>query len=241
MNNLEIRLCEPKAWEILELAARYYTEQSQDYTVSELIQAGAEAQIPDRFIRQAIKDLKTKQQQKLEQQKQIKRRLRIFSNIGLAIASIITFWSIGTYNHLTHVAAQTEAALNQLENQLQRRADLIPQLIDLTKTYAQHEQQIITQLIQARKDYLQAIDLDQKTIAAMIVNRSIDTFYRYAATDIKLQSSQLFINLQYEITGTENRIAVERMRYNQKVQKYNQEIDLFPQSLVAKVGRFKYL
>ena len=54
MNNLENPLCEPKAWEILELAARYYTEQNQDYTISELIQAGTKAQIPDRFIRQAI-------------------------------------------------------------------------------------------------------------------------------------------------------------------------------------------
>lgn len=98
MNKLENRLCEPRAWEILELAARYYTEQSQSYTVSELIQAGTETQIPDRFVQQAIQDIRAKQQQKLKQQKRIKQRWEISFNIGFAIASMIILWTIWKYN-----------------------------------------------------------------------------------------------------------------------------------------------
>lgn len=90
MNNLENRLCEPKAWEVVKLAAKYYTKQSQNYTVSELMQVGTEAQIPDQFIQQAIHDIKVQQQQKLEQQKRIKQQWRVSLNVSLAIAGIIT-------------------------------------------------------------------------------------------------------------------------------------------------------
>jgi LemA protein len=77
--------------------------------------------------------------------------------------------------------------------------------------------------------------LNEKVAAIGKVDRAIKQFHDYADVHPELKSSRLFINLQYEIAGTENRLAVERMRYNQAVQDYNQTIQVFPNSLLAKV------
>jgi LemA protein len=136
----------------------------------------------------------------------------------------IALGTIGTYNDLTYSRSRSLAAWAQVENQLQRRADLIPSLVRVTQAYAQHEKDIIFLLNQSRQAYLQANTQIEKLQALALVDRAINNFQNYAATDPNLQSSQLFINLQYEIAGTENRIAVERMRYNQTANVYNQQL-----------------
>ncbi|VEP17731.1 LemA family protein [Hyella patelloides LEGE 07179] len=232
---------EAKASEILELAARYYTEENQAYTDEELIHAGTEAQIPDYLVIKAVQEIKNRKQQKLARKKRIQYRLKRVLGSSLLVFSAIACWGTITYNHLITVISNTKTAQKQVTNQLQRRANLIPQLVNLTQTYANHEQEIITQLIVARQDYLKADAFEAKTNAIANIDRAILNFSNYATTNQKLKSSQLFINLQYEITGTENRLAVERMRYNQAVEKYNQEIKQFPQSLVATIFQFESL
>ncbi|MCU0534484.1 MAG: LemA family protein [Hydrococcus sp. Prado102] len=155
--------------------------------------------------------------------------------MGFAIALV----AIGTYNDLTYSISQPQAAWAQVENQLQRRADLIPSLIRVTQAYARHEKDIISLLNQSRRAYLQANTQQEKLQALALVDRAISNFQNYAATDSQLQASQLFINLQYEIAGTENRIAVERMRYNQATSAYNLQIQQFPNVVFAKVFGFK--
>ncbi len=211
------------------------------FSCKSLTEAGSEVQISDRLIQKAIHELETSEQQQLQQQRQVKHRLRMAWGFRLIVISAIACWSIATYNYLTATKLESETTHKQVENQLQRRADLIPQLVEITNTYANHEQEIISQLIAARQGYLKADKPAAKTRAIAILDRAILDFSRYAATNQQLQSSQLFIHLQYEITGTENRLAVERMRHNQAVQKYNQETQQFPQSLVAKTFNFKRL
>lgn len=240
MKQTDKSFSEAKASEILELAARYHVESNQAYTIEELIDVGTEAQIPDCLIIKAIQEIEAQKQQKLEQQKRVKNFLTKALSYCLLICGGITLWSAITYNHLVAVVNNTQTAQKQVNNQLQRRADLIPQLVSLTQTYAEHEREIITQLVTARQDYLAAEDLGEKTLANTKLDRAILNFSNYATTNQQLQSSQLFINLQYEITGTENRLAVERMRYNEAVQKYNQEIQKFPQSVIAKVFEFPH-
>ena len=230
---------EANATEILELAARYYDTENQAYTETELIDAGLAVQIPDRLIRKAIQDLRLQKQRQLEQQRKIKHRLQVISGFGCIVASAIACWSVFTYNHLVAVTAQVETAHQQLVNQQQRRADLIPQLVDLTNTYAHHQQEIVRQLVTARQGYLQADDVADQSKAIAILERAILNFYRYANTNQQLSSSQALINLQYEVTGTANRLAVERMRYSQAVQNYNQQIQQVPQSLIAKAFGFE--
>lgn len=239
MSNPEIRIPEDIAPEVLELASRYYAEQERSYADSELVEAATEAGIPPRFIEQAIKDVRAQHQQKLEQQRQaIAYRQRVLKT-SVAFLAAIALWSVWTYNSLSSATLKTEAAWAQVENQLQRRTDLIPNLVSITQAYAQHEKELISLLVQSREAYLQAVTSEEKAVAIVEVDRAIGRFHDYAATNPQLQSSQLFVNLQYELAGTENRLAVERMRYNRTVQDYNQKIQGFPNSLVARALGFE--
>ena len=239
MSNQEIRIPEDIAPEVLELASRYYAEQEKSYSPSELVEAATEAGIPPRFIEQAIKDVRAQHQQKLEQQKQERVHRQMLLKIGAAFLAAIALWNVWTYNSLSSAALKTEAAWAQVENQLQRRTDLIPNLVSVTQAYAQHEKELISLLVQSRQAYLQAVTSEQKANAIVEVDRAIGHFRNYAATNPQLQSSQLFVNLQYELAGTENRLAVERMRYNRTIQDYNQKIQGFPNSLIAKALGFE--
>jgi LemA protein len=239
MNNPEVRIPEDIAPEVLALASRYYASQTQSYSVSELVEAASEVQIPAEFIEQAIREIQAQREQQQEQQKRTRRMRQMLLKIGAGFVAVSVFWSIWTYNSLSKTTSEVEAAWAQVENQLQRRADLIPNLVSVTQAYAKQEQELVSLLVQSREAYLQAVTPNEKAAAIAKVNQSIKHFGDYAAANPQLQSSQLFINLQYEIAGTENRIAVERMRYNKAVQSYNQQIQQFPNSVLAKAFGFK--
>lgn len=239
MNNSENYIPEDIAPEVLALACRYYANQQASYSVSELVQAGSEAEIPAEYIRQAIHEIQAQRQQQLEQQKRSHKQRQIFLTISAGILTVSGLWSIWTYNSLSNNASKVQAAWAQVENQLQRRADLIPNLVSVTQANAKQEQQLVSLLVKSREAYLQAVTPEQKAVAITTVNQAIQRFGNYATANPQLQSNQLFINLQYEIAGTENRIAVERMRYNNAVQIYNQQIQQFPNSLLASILGFK--
>ncbi|HEY9651851.1 MAG TPA: LemA family protein, partial [Coleofasciculaceae cyanobacterium] len=189
----------------------------------------------------AIQDIQAQQEQRQKQKQRSQKMRQMLLKVGAGIVVVSILWSIWTYNVLSHRALQVEAAWRQVENQLQRRADLIPNLVSVTQAYAQHEQKLLSLLVKSREAYLQADTPEEKTAAIADVNYAIARFRDYAAVHPQLQSSQLFINLQYEMAGTENRIAVERMRYNQAVQDYNQQIQQVPNSVLAPVfGFHKY-
>ncbi|MEQ9368750.1 MAG: LemA family protein [Coleofasciculus chthonoplastes F3-SA18-01] len=226
MNKLNGGIPEEIVPEVLEIASRNYANNSQAYSASELIQAGSEAQIPAEFIQQAIQEVRSR---KIRQQKQ----RRVLAIVGASVLAISAIWSIWTYNSFSRHASVVQAKWAQVENQLQRRADLIPNLVRVTQAYTEHEKEIVSLLQQSRQAYLQADTPEQKVAAVEEVNDAINHFQDYAANNSQLQSGQLFTNLQYEIAGTENRIAVERMRYNQAVQQYNQTIQQFPNSVLA--------
>jgi LemA protein len=239
MNNPEVRIPEDIATEVLTLASRYYANQTQSYSVSELVQAGSEVQIPAEFIEQAIREIQAQREQQQEQQKRAYKQRQMLLKIGAGIVAVSALWSIWTYNFLSGEASNVEAAWAQVENQLQRRADLIPNLVSVTQAYAKHEQELVSLLVKSREAYWQAVTPNEKAAAIANVNQAIERFGDYAAANPQLKSSQLFINLQYEIAGTENRIAVERMRYNNAVQSYNQQIQQFPNSVLANTFGFK--
>ncbi|MUL35469.1 LemA family protein [Gloeocapsopsis dulcis] len=233
MNNQDKRIPEDIAPEVLELASRNYANHTQSYSASELVAAGKEVDIPAEFIQQAILDVQArhkKQQQQQQQLAHLRQRLLI---AAAGMVAALSVWSVWTYNSISSSNSRVEAAWAQVENQLQRRADLIPNLVNVTQAYAEQEKELVTLLVRSRQAYLQATTPDQKVAATVQVNQAIDRFRDYATANPQLQSSQLFTNLQYELAGTENRLAVERMRYNQAVQAYNQKIQSFPNVLVA--------
>jgi LemA protein len=239
MNNPEVRIPEDIATEVLTLASRYYASSTQSYSVSELVQAGSEVQIPVEFIEQAIREIQAQRERQQEQQKRARFMRQRLLKMGVGFMAVSVFWSIWTYNSLSHRASNVEAAWAQVENQLQRRADLIPNLVGVTQAYAKQEQELISLLLQSREAYLQAVTPNEKVAAIAKVNQAIKRFGEYTVANPQIQSSQLFINLQYEMAGTENRIAVERMRYNKAVQSYNQQIQQFPNLVLAKAFGFK--
>jgi LemA protein len=239
MNNPDKRIPEEIAPEVLELASRYYANHTQTYSASDLVAAGKEVDIPAEFIQQAIRDVELRHKQQQDQQKRLAHFRQRLLIIGAGIVAALTVWTGITYNSIQNRTIRVEAAWAQVENQLQRRADLIPNLVNVTQNYAKQEKDLVALLERSRQAYLQAATPDEKAGATVQINQAINRFRSYAATNPQLQSSQLFINLQYELAGTENRLAVERMRYNQAVQGYNQKIQSFPNSVVASTFGFK--
>lgn len=224
---------------IFELASQYASADLENFSRAELEMAAAEAGIPAEYIPQAIAEIQAQSAKKLAKKKNIGRWARKW----LLISSITIMgsigWSIAAYNAIANHKLQVEAAWAQVENQRQRRADLIPQLVKVSQTYTTHQSTLVTTLIEARQAYLEADSLEQQQDAIDKIDQAIDQFQTYALNHSALQSSQLYINLQYEITGTENRLAVERMRYNQAVQSYQQQLQGFPNTFVAQLSGFE--
>ncbi len=231
MNNQEPQISEEIAPEVFALASRLYAQKNQDYSLAELMQAGAEAQIPPEFVQQAVQEIQAKRKQAAVRLQRLKLAL---ASVGV----VLTLWEIWTYNTLSNAVQEVDVAWAQVENQFQRRSDLIPNLVSVTLAHAQHERELATLLTHSRQLYLQANTQSEKVAAMADVSQAIERFRDDAAMNPQLRSSQAFINLQYELAGTENRIAVERMRYNQAVQNYNQKVRLFPNSIISRVFGF---
>lgn len=232
MSNIERDIPEELTLEVFALASRLYSQASQKYSLSELEQVGMEAQIPPEFIRQAVREIHVRKTQAR------KRQLAALATLfGLSLA--ICLWSVATYNALNNAEQKVDAAWAQVENQLQRRADLIPNLISVTQNYARQERDLVIELQRSRQYYLQAATSLQKIDAIAKVDLAVAQFQEYLAKDPQLQSNQVVTNLEYELIGTENRIAVERMRYNQSVQAYNSQVKSFPKSLLARIFGFQ--
>ena len=142
------------------------------------------------------------------------------------------------YNSIQTLDEQSSAAKSQIEVQLQRRADLIPNLVNTVKGYAQHEEEVFTQVAQARAGLLNAVrggDPQQMADANAGLTAGLGRLLAISEAYPQLKADQSFLRLQDELTGTENRIAVARNDYNQAAQQYNTYIRRFPQTLTAKV------
>ena len=157
--------------------------------------------------------------------------------IWLAVPLFLTSAGCG-YNRIQQLDEQANGAQGQIEVQLQRRADLIPNLVSTVKGYAQHEEDVFTQVAQARAGVLGAVqkgDPREMANANDQLTSALGRLMVVAEAYPQLKADQNFLKLQDELTGTENRIAVSRTDYNNAVQTYNTYIRTLPQSLTAKV------
>jgi LemA protein len=142
------------------------------------------------------------------------------------------------YNTIQTMDEQTNSARSQIEVQLQRRADLIPNLVATVKGYAAHEEQVFSEVAQARAGLLNAVqshDPQQMADANAAATGALGRLLAISEAYPQLKADQTFLKLQDELTGTENRIAVARGDYNQAAQQYNTFIRKFPTALTAKV------
>lgn len=144
------------------------------------------------------------------------------------------------YNTIQTLDEQVNTAKGQIEVQLQRRADLIPNLVSTVKGYAKQEQTIFTDVARAQAVLTGALarpggtDPEELANANANLSRTLVPFFAFAQAYPQLKSDQQFLRLQDELTGTENRIGVARQDYNQAVQQYNTYIRRFPAALTAK-------
>lgn len=238
MKDSNSQIPEDMAQEVLELASRYYSGSQNSYSLEQLQQAGSDVQIPPEFVEKAIQEVREKRRIEAKAQQAAEERQKTIQKVAAGVAAAIALWGIFTYNSLSSSASNVQGSWAQVENQLQRRADLIPNLISVARAQTAAEQETIALLMQSRESYLQAQNLQEKQAAITEINVAINRFNQAFATNPQLQSSQAFQNLSFELAGTENRIAVERMRYNQAVQAYNQKVGAFPNSLIAGLTGF---
>ena len=162
--------------------------------------------------------------------------------IVLAVLVIIALSLGGSFisrrNQMAIKREAVNAAWSQVDVVLQRRADLIPNLVETVKGYATQEQTVFGEIARARAAYLSAKTPAEKIAANDQVDGAMVKFLALAENYPQLRSNENFLRLQDELAGTENRIAVERRRYNEAVQDYNTFIATFPNSLVASLGGF---
>lgn len=140
---------------------------------------------------------------------------------------------VGRYNQLVELEETVDARWAQVENQLQRRADLIPNLVETVKGYASHEQQVFADVAEARSRLLGARTPEEQIEANAGLDSALGRLLAISEAYPQLKADASFIRLQDELAGTENRIATERMRFNEAVQQWNTTIRRFPMNLVA--------
>lgn len=140
---------------------------------------------------------------------------------------------ISANNNLVSMEAKVDAALANIDTYLQRRADLIPNLVSTVKGYAAHEQEVIDSVTEARAKLAGASTVEEKAAADSALTAALNNLLVVVENYPDLKASQNFTQLADELAGTENRIATARRDYNDAVQSYNTAIRKFPASLVA--------
>jgi LemA protein len=158
--------------------------------------------------------------------------------ILLILALILGSSYVGRRNQMAVKREAVNAAWAQVDVVLQRRADLIPNLVQTVKGFAVHEEQVFGEIAQARSALIGARTPADKIAANGALDSALSRLLVITENYPQLKSNENFLRLQDELAGTENRIAVERRRYNEVVQDYNTYISLFPNSLVASFGGF---
>lgn len=160
--------------------------------------------------------------------------------IGAVVLLVLSVGSscVGKYNQIVAQNEAINAAWSQVENVLQRRADLIPNLVNTVKGIAQQEQTVFIGVAEARSKVAGAQTIPDKIAANQQLDSALSRLLLVVEKYPELKSNQNFLALQDELAGTENRIAVERKRYNDAVQSYNTFIKQFPNNLMASLGGF---
>lgn len=151
----------------------------------------------------------------------------------LAVVLLLGARVISSYNQLVELEQNVEGRWAQVQNQLQRRADLIPNLVETVKGYASHEQQVFSDVANARSRLLAAKTPEEQMEANASLDSALGRLLAISEAYPELKADTSFIRLQDELAGTENRIATERMRFNESVQTWNTTIRRFPMNILA--------
>jgi LemA protein len=157
----------------------------------------------------------------------------------ISIAAVIIFWLIYTYNRLVTLRFRAKEAISDVDVQLKRRYDLIPNLVETVKGYIQHERQVLENVTRARSQVMQSGGSPlQRNEQENVLSNTLKTLFAVAENYPDLKANANFLDLQRELADTENKIQAARRFYNGNVMNLNTKIDAFPSSLIA--GRFGF-
>jgi len=167
----------------------------------------------------------------------MKKGLIVVAVLGV-LALLVVMQGVIAYNSIVKKDVAVNEKWGQVQNVLQRRADLIPNLVQTVKGYAAHEKSIFENVAAARAKLAGARTPDEAMKANAEVSSALSRLLAIVENYPQLKADQTFVRLMDELAGTENRITVERMRYNEAVRAYNTTIRVFPSNIVAGIGGF---
>src|SRR5437870_2808509 len=159
--------------------------------------------------------------------------------IPAGLAVLIILWGIGIYNALVQLNVRADNAWSDVNVQLRRRYDLIPNLVETVKGYAAHERQTFEAVTQARANAINAQGVGDQAQAENMITGALKSLFAVAEAYPELKANQNFLALQEELTATEGRIAYARQFYNDEVLKLNTRIQSFPTNVLANTFGFK--
>ena len=157
----------------------------------------------------------------------------------LIIIVVIAAWVVAMYNGLVVLRNRIENAWSQIDVQLKRRTDLIPNLLETVKGYAAHEKEVFTKVTEARSALVNAQGVQDQAQANNMLTGALKTLFAVAEAYPELKANQNFMMLQEELSGTESKIAYARQFYNDTVLKYDNKREKFPSNIIAGLFGFK--
>jgi LemA protein len=166
------------------------------------------------------------------------RRIVIAVYVIAGVVVLVAIWTVLIFNHLIRLGNEAKRGWSNIDVQLKRRTDLIPNLVEAVKGYAAHERQVFEDVTAARTAMQQASGPAQAGEANKQASAAIGRLFAVSEAYPQLRASENFQKLQEELTDTEDKIAAARRYYNQTVYQYNTRLQSFPDLIVAKLGGF---
>lgn len=158
--------------------------------------------------------------------------------IVLGVAAVIILWVIGTFNKLVSLVNRGKEAWADIDVQLKRRYDLIPNLVETVKGYAAHEKSVFEEVTKARSQAMQADGAEEQGKAENMLSGALKSLFAVSEAYPDLKANENFLNLQNELTDTENKIQAARRFYNSVVRDLNTALEVFPTNMIA--GMFNF-
>src|SRR5438552_10869765 len=159
--------------------------------------------------------------------------------IVLGIVAVIALWAILSFNRFVRLRVRVDNAWSQIDVQLKRRYDLIPNLVETVKGYAAHERELFEDVTKARAAAEQAGTVQDQAQAENQITAGLRRLFAVAENYPQLKANENFLALQEELTSTESKIAYARQFYNDQVAELNTRIQSFPSNIIARAGRFQ--
>jgi LemA protein len=159
--------------------------------------------------------------------------------VVVGIVAIVILWFIATYNGLIRLRNRTDEAWSDIDVQLKRRYDLIPNLVETVKGYATHERELFENVTKARSNAMQATSPEQQGKAENMLAGALKSLFAVAENYPDLKANQNFAKLQDELSDTENKIQASRRFYNGNVRDFNTKLQVFPTNMIAGMLSFK--